>query len=311
MPAPADGSRIDALLEAIEPYRNAVVVIGIVGVLILAFQVPAARTPIAHGLMYGFGGLLALLAWTRVRDGSGGLSISWLLVAAAVTAASAYAAHRGIDPGSPLDTAELRAVGEVRELDLPDGGAPFRLRVQGELEGSRRESARASYQLYLSRGDDDLRVRGELHREVREEPSRGGPPRRSISIHRTDDHDLELGGSGPASITPMELEGFGGPLEAQVLVPFGLAPWWLGLLGALLLATIALEVMSARALSWAPITAVSGFTMVLGEYVALRYDLDQPLITLLGGTVFSGVVGGVGGLVLGIGATWLARRLGG
>jgi hypothetical protein len=303
-------SRIDAILEAIEPWRNAALMIGIVGVLLVAFQMPEARTPIAHGLMYGFGALLALLAWTRVRDGSAALSVSWLVLAIAVCGAGAYAAHRGIEPGAPIDSAEVRVVGDVAELDVPQSDAPFRLRVQAELEGSRHENTRAPYQLYLSRGDADLRVRGELYREVREEAGRGGPPKRTISVHRTELHDLSLGGRGPAAVSPMELESIEGPLELAVFPPFGLAPWWIALLSALVVVSVVLEVISARAQAWAPLTAVTGLTLVLGEYVALRYDVDQPLITLLGGAVFSGVVGGVGGLVVGIGATWLARRLG-
>ncbi len=109
----------------------------------------------------------------------------------------------------------------------------------------------------------------------------------------------------------MELEGLDGPLDLAILPPFGLAPWWLAILGVLLGLAVALEVISARADAWTPLTAVSGFALVLGEYVALRYDVDQPLITLLGGAVFSGVVGGIGGLVLGIGTTWLVRRAAG
>jgi len=306
---PEDGSRVDALLERIAPYRNATVMLGIVGLLLFAFQLPEARPPIAHGLMYGLGPLLAILAWTRVRDASPAMSLSWLALSVLVCSASAYAAHHGIVPGEPESAAELREVSAVHEIALPDEGRAFRLRVRTDLGG--REHARVKYRLYVSRGDDDLRLRGELYREVREESGGGGPPQRTLTIHTTEHHDAELGGRGPAAITLLEIEDLRGALEVGVYTPFGLEPWWLAILGLLLVLTVALEVLSALGLAWTPLTTVTGLTLVLGEYVALRYDLDQPLITFLGGAVFSGVVGGIGGLVLGLGATWLTGKLAG
>jgi hypothetical protein len=300
---------VDALLERIAPWRNALLMVSLVALLLLAFQVPAARPHVAHGLMVGFGPLLALLAWTRIRDGSAALSVSWVILGAAISCVAGYAAWRGIEPSAPLDAADLRAVSEVAPLDVPDHGEPFRLRVSGELEGRTRDSVRAPYEVYLSRGEAELRVRGELHREVREEAGRGGPPQRSVSLHLTEVHDVALSGRGPASVTPLAMEHLDGPLRVAVLSPFGWDAWWLALLGGLLGMAVILEISSDRAHTWTPLTAVAGLTLVLGQYVAVRYDVDQPLVTLLGGGVFAGIVGGVGGTVVGLAATWVGRAV--
>jgi hypothetical protein len=299
---------ISAVLEKIAPWRNAALMVVLVGLLLTAFQVPEARTSIAHGLIYGFGPLLALLAWTRVQDGSLALSLSWLVLGSLIGCAGAYAAHHGISPGEPLAEIRLGGVDEAEEIPLLSDGA-FRLRIQGDLEGGQRENTRAPYVLEVSRGDARVLLRGELYREVREEGARGGAPQRTTSLHRTEMHDRTLGGRGPTTVRVVSVENLHGPQTILLFAPFGFEPWWLLVLGVLALATHGLEVMSARAHTWTPLTAVMGLTLVLGQYVAMKYDIDQPLITFLGGFVFSGVVGGVGGTASGLAVNWAVMRL--
>lgn len=302
------GSFVDVVLAVIEPYRVAFVMVGLVVTLLLAFQLPELRPAIAHGLVYAMGPLLGLLAWTRVRDGSAALSVSWLLAGALISGAAGYAAHHGIDEEPPLSVTALASEGTA-EVELPADGRAFRLRVSGELTGGRRENARARYQLHFERGEADLRLRGELFREVRQESQRGGAPTRTVSLHRSHLHDGALAGRGPATVSVGEVENLDGDLHVALLAPFGQEVWWRALVVALFLLALVLEILGAKAHSWTPLTFVAGFSLVLGHYVAFRYDVDQPLITFLGGAVFSLVVGGLGGLAVGLASVWLLGRL--
>ncbi|MBW2465492.1 MAG: hypothetical protein JRH11_27845 [Deltaproteobacteria bacterium] len=302
------GSIVDTVLEAVEPYRNGIVMVGLVAVLLTAFQLPDLRPGVARGLVFGVGPLLALLAWTRARDASAALSLSWLALSAMISGAAAYAAQHGIEEGEPTAVLALTPEGSG-ELVLPSDGRTFRLRVTGDLEGGRRESARAAYQLHLERGDADLRLRGELYRDVRQESQRGGAPTRTVSLHRSQHHDASMPGRGPVTISVGEVEDLDGSFEVALFTPFGYELWWRGLMAGLFLLAVFLEVLSARAHTWTPLSFVAGFTLVLGNYVALRYDVDQPLITFLGGTVFSLVVGGLGGLCVGLGTVWVLGKL--
>jgi hypothetical protein len=163
----------------------------------------------------------------------------------------------------------------------------------------------------VSRGSESLELEGRLYRDVREDRSgRGGPPSRTIERHETERREVLIGGAGELTITLTELDGIDAPLRVATVVPFSLTAPWAVVLAFVVLLALAIEVMSARAHVWAPVTAVVGVSLVLGVYVALRYDPDQPLITVLGALLTAALTGGGGGLFAGFLAALVGRRLG-
>jgi hypothetical protein len=124
---------------------------------------------------------------------------------------------------------------------------------------------------------------------------------------------VRLPGDGPLVVRLDALEGRVRRGELRVAVHEVRRPSDLELVAfaLVLLAALAVEVVSARAHAWTPVTAAAAIAIGQGVYVGMRLDPDNPLVTAIAAVLVSIVAAGGLGLLLGLAAVFAVSKLGG
>ncbi len=285
--------------ELFERWGKGGLIVAFIALLIVGFQAPSARPIVATIVVLGVPLILAALAFQRLRDAGNLLPWAWAIVGVATCAASDVASAHSLFPDPPID--EVTLSGDSADITIPDDRKPFVLDVHGRIAGRERENGAATYTLEIERGHARREIHGTLRREVHTMRARRGPPTTAIARHETAHHDLALDGHGAATLTVLRVNGLRDTLRVTVHGPWMIGSVWIGVFAVLGLVILLLEVAATRAHVWTPLLGIAAASLVLGHYVAFRYDVDEPMVTTIGGLATAagaGIVGsGVGAVV--------------
>ncbi len=177
-------------MDTVWQWLKGALLLGFIGLIAGAYQMPSLRTEFALALAFAFPVALLVGAVVKVADAGGRLFASSAVSAVAIAFLGGWLTYQGVEPPAPYGVAPLAR--DV-ELQVPES-APVLLEVHGIPEGRRERSARVRYQLDARRGASSHSLHGTLETEVDRSPSRGGPPSVKITRHWTGRHPV--GGRG-------------------------------------------------------------------------------------------------------------------
>jgi hypothetical protein len=296
----------DHFTEAVGPWRNTILVVLAGALLYIGSRIDVVRpweaTVVA--LLLPIVAIALGLAPLRVAPRVFAVAAVLAVAAGAICELELYSAFF---PPAPIASARLTPSHPDADLRIPDAQRTILLEARGHL-GTDSGNAGGDYVLSLRRGSIEDSVSGHFERTVRtgRRMMRRMAPSTSVTTHETDVQELELAARGPVHVHLDSLEGnVRQRLDLSVHAPLGLDRWLVIALAGLFLVASIVEGLGARAGGDARFAAAVGAAAALAIYVVHRFDADDPLVTVIAGTIVAVAAGGGGGFVLGA----LARKL--
>lgn len=274
-----------------------------------ASRIDAARPYEAMIVAMGFPLAVCVAGLMPLRDAAGTLRAAAVVVALVAIAAAELELSEVFFPGAPVATASLSSGARDARVAWPSEGRPLELQVRGELRDPR-GAAQGTYVIVLSRGDDETSVAGRLSRTVNQARpgQRRGAPVTTVVTHLTDRHQVTLRGRGPVRAHLDEVDGLRGSIELTLREPPRMDRAMMIALAVTLLLGAVVEAAAAKVGYRTRLTGAVGATAVLAWYVVHRFDVDDPLLTVIAGVLVAGLAGGLGGMLLGKIAAMLVVR---
>lgn len=309
---PTPKASLRLLLERLAPWRNLLLLVCVGVPIVVGSRIDAVRPTEAVVLALALPVVVIALALNALREARHtGLLVAFAVVGLAAVAIGEAELAESFFPGEPFGMADLSPRSTDREIRVPADVHDFRVEVDGTALHTLHSEARGRYEIELRRGGERQAVSGELSRELRTSRPmmRRGAPTRSLLLHDADLRDVRLGGVGPVTAHLVSAEGaVEGGVRVQLRKASSADQLLLYALGGLAVLALGLELAAARLQNRTNLAAAVAVLGVFAYHLAHRFNPSDPLATVLGGTIFALMTGGLGGWVLGmVGASFFKR----